>query len=177
MQQVSPSSAGNFLRELRAEAAANRGQSKGALIVVAFRIAHRLRQPLDRRPSPIAMVYGVFYRVLVEWVLGVEIPWRTHIGPRLQVHHGIGIVVNDAAVIGADCVLRQGVTVGNKTGAGPCPVLEDGVDIGANSVVLGGITVGAGAVIGAGSVVVHDVAPHTVVAGNPARTIRHLRVE
>ena len=46
--------------------------------------------------------------------------------------------------------------------------------IGANSVILPGITVGAGAVVGSGSVVTHDVPPNTVIAGNPARPIKTL---
>jgi acetyltransferase-like isoleucine patch superfamily enzyme len=49
--------------------------------------------------------------------------------------------------------------------------IEDDVWIGANAVVLAGVTVGRGAVIGAGAVVTHDVAAHTVVAGVPARAI------
>lgn len=49
--------------------------------------------------------------------------------------------------------------------------------IGSGATILCGITVGEGAVVGAGSVVTRDVAPHTVVAGNPARFLRHLREE
>ena len=52
-----------------------------------------------------------------------------------------------------------------------CPVLGDGVDVGANSVIIGAIKIGDRAVIGAGAVVVKDVPPGAVVAGNPARVI------
>jgi maltose O-acetyltransferase len=48
--------------------------------------------------------------------------------------------------------------------------------IGANAVIRGGITVGNRAVIGAGSIVTHDVQPGTVVAGNPARLLRSTEV-
>jgi acetyltransferase-like isoleucine patch superfamily enzyme len=53
-------------------------------------------------------------------------------------------------------------------------VIEDGVWIGASALILGGVTVGRGSIIGAGSVVTHDVEPNTIYAGNPARLIREL---
>ena len=52
--------------------------------------------------------------------------------------------------------------------------IEDDVWIGCNVVILKGVTIGRAAVIGAGSVVTHDVPPHVVVAGNPARVVREL---
>ena len=52
--------------------------------------------------------------------------------------------------------------------------IKRGAWIDANSVILPGVTVGAGAVVGSGSVVTHDVPPNTVVAGNPARPIKTL---
>jgi acetyltransferase-like isoleucine patch superfamily enzyme len=53
-------------------------------------------------------------------------------------------------------------------------VIEDGASIGTSVTILGGVRIGAGALIGAGSVVTKDVPPRTVVAGNPARIIRTL---
>ena len=78
------------------------------------------------------------------------------------------------------CTLRQSTTIGNKTLAdgseSGCPVLGDGVDVGANAVILGAIQIGEGAVIGAGSVVVKDVPAGAVMAGNPARVVREKTV-
>lgn len=51
-------------------------------------------------------------------------------------------------------------------------VVEDGADIGVGAILLPGVTVGAGSIVGAGSVVTRDVAPHEIVAGNPARRLR-----
>ena len=46
--------------------------------------------------------------------------------------------------------------------------------IGGSAIIMGGVTIGDNAVIGAGSVVTHDVEPNTIVAGNPARFIRKI---
>ncbi|MVA75303.1 serine acetyltransferase [Auraticoccus sp. F435] len=154
---------------LREDLRANAGQLKGQLIVVAYRLAHAARTPVDRPPRPWAVPVGVLYRLLVEWFLGVEIPWRTRIGRRLRVLHGVGIVVNDGAVLGDDVVLRQNVTIGNKRGGLPCPRIGDGVRLGASAIVIGEVEIGAGAQVGAGAVVTRDVPAGAVAVGNPAR--------
>jgi len=56
-------------------------------------------------------------------------------------------------------------------------IIKDKVWLGAKVIVLKGVTIGEGAVVGAGSVVVNDVPPWTLVAGNPARVIRALPSE
>lgn len=55
--------------------------------------------------------------------------------------------------------------------------IEDDVWIGAGSIIMNGVTIGKGAVVGCGSVVTHDVPPHTVVAGNPAKIIRAINTD
>jgi len=150
---------------------ANRGNPKGQLIMLLFRLAHAARA----LPSPwwlITAPYLAFYRVSVEWVLGTELRYKTRIGPRLRLFHAHALVVHEGTVIGADCTLRQSTTIGNKSPDGGCPILGDGVDVGANVVILGPVKIGDRAVIGAGSVVVKDVPAGAVVAGNPARIIR-----
>ena len=52
--------------------------------------------------------------------------------------------------------------------------VEDGASIGTSVTVIGGVRIGAGALVGAGSVVTKDVPPRSIVAGNPARVIRML---
>lgn len=154
---------------------ANRANPKGRLIMVLFRLAHALKHG-SRLWLPVAVVYGVFYRVFVEWFLCVELPWKTRVGPGLRLDHGQGLVVNDHTVIGKNCLLRHAITIGNKQRAdgsySGSPVIGDGVDIGAQVVILGEVKVGDRAVIGAGSVVTKDVPAGTVVAGNPARVLR-----
>ncbi|MFZ4682060.1 MAG: serine acetyltransferase [Terrimicrobiaceae bacterium] len=154
---------------------ANKSNPKGAILLLAFRVAHALRFG-PWWLLPIAALYGITYRVLVEWVLGVELPWKTKVGSGLRLEHGQGLVVNDGTVIGAGCTLRNGVTIGIKQleggGFSAAPVLGNRVDVGANALIIGPIHVGDDVVIGAGAVVVKDVPNRAVVAGNPSRILR-----
>jgi serine acetyltransferase len=154
---------------------ANKGNPKGQFILLLFRVAQAIRS----WPEPwwvLGAPYLVFYRVFVEWILGVELRFKTRVGPRLKLFHGQALVVHEGTVIGSDCTLRHSTTIGSKTlpdGAPTrCPIIGNAVDVGSNVVILGAVTVGDGAVIGAGSVVVKDVSPGSVVAGNPARILR-----
>lgn len=107
---------------------------------------------------------------------GVEIHPAATIGRRFVIDHGMGVVIGATAIIGDDCLMYQGVTLG-MTGhhAGKRhPTLGDRVMVGANAVILGNIRVASGAKVGAGAVVVDDVRPGTTVVGVPAREIaRH----
>jgi serine O-acetyltransferase len=105
---------------------------------------------------------------LVETITGVSFNKDVEIGPGLRIHHFGNIFIHSGAIIGANCTLRQGVTIGNRTEGGPVPVVADDVDFGAYAQVLGGVRIGKGARIGAMSVVLQDVpAGHTAV-GVPA---------
>jgi putative colanic acid biosynthesis acetyltransferase WcaB len=139
----------------------------------------RLAQVMSRSPIYwrwLALPCRGFYQILVEWILGIELPWDTPVGPNLKLQHGQGLVVNHHTIIGANCTLRNGTTIGNKQRAdgsySASPKIGDHVDIGCNVVIIGPLTIGDHAVIGAGSVVVKDVPANAVVAGNPAKVIR-----
>jgi putative colanic acid biosynthesis acetyltransferase WcaB len=158
---------------------ANLGNPKGRIVMLLFRLAHLVRcGPSWLRPF--ALVFGPFYRLGVEWILGIELPWKTVVGRGLRIDHGVGLVVNDHSVIGSQCHLRHCTTIGHKKkkdgGFSGSPVLGDCVDVGANVVILGEIWVGNSAVIGAGSVVTKDVPAESTVAGNPAKIISELRL-
>lgn len=86
----------------------------------------------------------------------------------------MGAVLGGRATVGANCHIGAGaVLAGVIEPASATPVIiEDDVLVGANAVVIEGVRVGTGAVIAAGAVVIDDVAPHTVVAGSPARKIK-----
>lgn len=148
----------------------NRGRPQIQALLLIFRLAQisrRSRIAIVKVLSPLATAA---YRLPALFLYGIDIPVSTKIGPRLSIHHGIGLVINADSKIGSDVVLRQGVTIGNKSGS-QSPSVGDGVDIGAGALVIGPIDVGAGSVIGAGAVVVKDVAPSSVVVGNPARVV------
>jgi serine acetyltransferase len=158
------------LRECqRRDVAANRSQPKSLLLVVAYRLAAAARAAGERSPLHKAAVLPVLvaYRVVVEWILGVELLPQVQAGPGLRIRHGQGLVVNPGVVLGADVMLRQNVTIGNiRRGPGEttaCPVIEDGVEFGAGAVVVGPIRIGAGALIGANAVVTRAVPPDAVV--------------
>jgi len=115
-------------------------------------------------------VYWLVFRV-VETLTGISLPKSCRIGPGLRIYHFGTIFVHRDAVIGSNCTLRQGVTIGNRTTDGPAPVIEDNVEFGAFAQVLGSVRVGRGAKIGAMSVILHDVPAGATAVGVPARII------
>jgi len=118
----------------------------------------------------------------------------------LKAYYKNKIVIGSDTWIGQYSFLHGagGITIGKAVGIGPCVkkltshhkeekpdkpllfckivfkevVIGDGCDIGIGSIILPGIKIGEGSIIGAGSVVTKNVEPYTVVAGNPARTLR-----
>jgi serine O-acetyltransferase len=105
---------------------------------------------------------------------GIEIHPGASIGRRVFIDHGMGVVVGETAVIGDDCTIYQGVTLGGTSlyrGAKRHPTLGRGVVIGAGAQVLGGFDVGDGAKIGSCAVVVKPVPAGATAVGNPARII------
>ncbi len=153
----------------------NERKIKGRLVLVGFRIASII-STMPQCLKWLFLPYVVAYRVLIEWILCIELPLKLKVGHGLRLYHGAALVVNDRAIIGSNCVLRHSTTIGVSLTSsrfdGDAPVIGNNVDIGSNVVILGKITIGDGAIIGAGSVVVKDVPPNAIVVGNPARVIR-----
>ncbi|MCR1915894.1 2,3,4,5-tetrahydropyridine-2,6-dicarboxylate N-acetyltransferase [Lactobacillus taiwanensis] len=88
----------------------------------------------------------------------------------------MGAVLGGRAIVGKHCHIgANAVLAGVIEPASAQPVrIDDNVLIGANAVVIEGVHVGEGAVIAAGAIVTHDVAPHTMVAGVPAKFIKNI---
>jgi len=152
---------------------ANRGNIKARLVLLMFRLVMVInRYTLTKI---IFFPYLVFYRVNVEWVLGIELPRKLIVGKNLIFYHGQGLVVNYKTIIGDNCVLRNGVTIGHKLLPNGilsnCPRIGDNVDIGANVCIIGDISIGNNVIIGAGAVVVKNVPDNSVAVGNPARIL------
>jgi serine acetyltransferase len=104
---------------------------------------------------------------------GIEIPFTAHIGRRVVFEHQHGIVVHGNSVIGDDCIIRQGVTLGIRRmdRLTEAPVLGRGVNVGAGAKILGRVFIGDNADIGANAVVLEDVPARTLAIGIPARHI------
>lgn len=107
------------------------------------------------------------------YATGIEIHPGARIGRGLFIDHGMGIVIGETAVIGDDCHLLQGVTLGGTSSrrAKRHPTLGDNVVVGAGAKLIGDITVGDNAKIGAGSVVVTNVPPNATVVGVPGHIV------
>jgi serine O-acetyltransferase len=107
------------------------------------------------------------------FVTGIEIHPAAHVGRRVVIDHGMGIVVGETATIGDGCLLYKGVVLGGTTlsHGKRHPQLGANVVVGSNACILGYITVGDGSRIGSGSVVVRPVPPQATVVGVPARII------
>ncbi len=137
---------------------------------------YRLGRRIDARPEgPMKRLatnlYWPLFR-LVETVTGISLPKEAEIGPGLKIWHFGGIFVHPGSRIGANCTLRQGVTIGNRHEDGPAPVIGDDVELGAYAQVLGAITIGGGSRIGALSVVLTDMPPGATAVGVPARILQ-----
>ena len=104
---------------------------------------------------------------------GLEIASATKIGPGLYLGHAFNITVNEAAVIGANCNLHKGVTIGqeNRGKRKGAPVLGNCVWVGVNATIVGSISVGDDVLIAPGSYVNCDIPSHSIVLGNPCHVI------
>jgi serine O-acetyltransferase len=106
-------------------------------------------------------------------VFQVDINPLCRIGKGIMLDHATGFIAGETAVIGDNCSILQGVTLGGtgKADEDRHPKIGNGVLIGAGAKVLGNIKIGDCARIGAGSVVVHDVPARVTVVGVPARIV------
>jgi serine O-acetyltransferase len=123
----------------------------------------------------LARILSTFAR----WITGIEIHPGATIGRRFFIDHGMGVVIGETAVIGDDCTLYHGVTLGGtswKKGKRH-PTLGNNVVVGAGAKVLGPIDIGEGARIGSNAVVLKPVPPGTTVVGVPGRLIETVAAE
>lgn len=103
------------------------------------------------------------------------LPYDQVIGSGLIIQHGFNTIFNCESM-GENCQVWQGVTIGKaRSGINePRPIIGNNVKICCNSVIIGGITIGDNVTIGAGAIVIKDVPPNCVVAGNPAKIIKYI---
>ena len=108
------------------------------------------------------------------FLTGIEIHPGAEIGSRFFIDHGMGVVIGETSIIGDDCTIYHGVTLGGtswKQGKRH-PTLENKVVVGAGAKILGPITICSGAKIGSNAVVVKDIPKNVVAVGIPARIVQ-----
>src|ERR671916_1818939 len=170
--------AGELRRDVRAayeRDPAAKGVSPGEVLAawpgVHALLAHRVAHALDAARVPVApRALAYVSRSLT----GIEIHPAARIGDALFIDHGMGVVIGETAEVGENVTMYQGVTLGGTgfaTGKRH-PTVQDNVTIGSGAKLLGPITIGHGSKIGANSVVIHDVPPHSTVVGVPGHPVR-----
>ena len=139
--------------------------------VWVYRFGRRVNR---RREGPVKWIldrtYWLLYRV-TETLLGIGLPKSVSVGPGLRIWHFGNIFIHPDVVIGSNCTLRQGVTIGNRHNDDQVPVIGDNVEFGAYAQILGGVRIGNNCKIGAMSVVLCDVPDGATAIGIPARII------
>lgn len=108
------------------------------------------------------------------FITGIEIHPGAKIGRNLVIDHGMGVVIGETAVIGSDCLIYHGVTLGGVT-ADPQgrrhPKLGNRITVGAGAKILGAISLGDDVKVGAGAVVITDCKAGATMVGMPAKEI------
>lgn len=153
---------------------ATAGTLKAKLVILLYRMSTLWcrRNPLLRLTG---LPFVILNKLISECLFSVEIPHHTRIGYGLKIYHPHAVVLGRDVVIGENCTLRQGVTIGNVTHrdgtTSASPVLGNDVELGASAIILGAVTIGDGATIGAGTVVTKDLAPGAVAVGGGFRLL------
>ena len=154
------------------------------------------RDPAARSVAEVLLCYPGFHAIVFhrgahflwkrEWFLlarwashinrfltGIEIHPGAVIGEGFFIDHGMGVVIGETSIIGKNCTIYHGVTLGGVSllKGKRRPTLEDGVIVGVGARILGPHTIGAGSRVGAGSVVISNVPPGCTVVGVPARIV------
>lgn len=119
------------------------------------------------------LVTARFISHISRFLTGIEIHPAAKVGPGAFIDHGMGVVIGETAEVGENVTLYQGVSLGGTSlrREKRHPTLGRNVVVGTGAAVMGAITVGEGTRVGAGSVVVKDVPPNSVVVGVPGKVI------
>lgn len=145
---------------------------KGFLALTTYRVSHQLW--LDGRRW-----LALYFQSVASEAFAVDIHPAASIGCGILLDHATSFVVGETAIIEDDVSILHEVTLGGtgKESGDRHPIIRSGVLIGAGAKILGRVEIGTGAKVGAGSVVLNDVAPHQTVAGVPAVVVGVSREE
>lgn len=144
--------------------------TQGFWACVQHRIAHATYQLKIPVIKQILTLFCLLWQKLIELTTGISIPASVKIGHSFYIGHFGGIIMNSNTIIGTNCNISQGVTIGvsgrgNQRGV---PIIGNNVYIGANAVVAGKIIVGDNVLIAACSLVTQNAEANGVYSGVPA---------
>ncbi len=139
----------------------------GLHAVMAYRLAHMLHKKGYRNAAR-------FISQSARFLTGIEIHPGAQIGKGLFIDHGSGVVIGETAIVGDNCTIYQGVTLGGtgKHTGKRHPTLGSNVMVGAGAKVLGPFTVGDNSKIAANAVVLEPIPENSTAVGIPARIVR-----
>ena len=144
----------------------------GFRIMIRYRIAHKLYKKGHYLLARKIMQKGADK-------MGIDIHPGATIGNNFFIDHGIGVIIGETAIIGDNCTIYQGVTLGGtgKQTGKRHPTIGNNVMISAGAKVLGNITIGDNTKIGAGSVVLKDIPENSTVVGVPGRVVKRNNIK
>lgn len=111
-------------------------------------------------------LYAIFvlhYKFVIDFLLGVEIPPTVKIGSGLKISHAKNITIHPNAMIGENCHLRHGLTIGNNGYSSEAPTLGNNVNLGCNVTIIGNVSVGDNVIVGANTLILKDVPSNCIV--------------
>jgi len=122
--------------------------------------------------APLSILYRSLYRKIRN-TYGIDLPYSVKLGRRVVIEHQSAIIIHGNCTIGDDCIIRQGVTLGNRYLDKPLesPQLGDRVNVGAGAKILGKVNLGDNVNIGANAVVLSDVPAGKTAVGIPAKIL------
>jgi serine O-acetyltransferase len=136
------------------------------MLMTMHRVAHAIYK--KRIPFLPRIIYVMQYLVS-----NCAVPPSAKIGKRTKfAYRGIGVVIHKEAVIGDDCMIGQGMTIGGRSKHIEVPVIGNNVYMGAGSRVLGPIKIGNNVIIAPNAVVLSDLPDNCIAVGIPARIIK-----
>lgn len=143
------------------------------MMIPGFRYIYIIRKASKVSKGSISWILYKFLLRRYSHKFGFQIPYTTIIGDGFYIGHIGTIIINQDAVIGKNCNISPGVTIGqtNRGSKSGVPVIGDYVWMGTNSVMVGGIIIGNDVMIAPGSFVNFDVPDHSIVIGNPGKII------
>ena len=148
--------------------------TQGFWALFQYRIASAVYYSIKNRFFRIIiMIPFLLWQKIIEVLTGISIPASVKIGHSFYIGHFGGIIINAKTIIGNNCNISQGVTIG-VSGLGErrgTPIIGDNVYIGANAVVAGNFRVGNNVLIAACSLVNREVPDNSVVSGVPSKII------